>query len=424
MNRDSWPHVVKFSGGRSSGMMTLMLLESGELRRERGDVVLFNNTSAEHPKTYEFVGRVKKLVEAAGIPFYITEFQTFEDSHSSSAYGRYPSFRLVNDVPFCADTNPDGYKWQGEVFEEVLSWKAFVPNIHQRVCTASMKVFVTNSFLGEWFARGEGLERLGHYHEQSRLTDESLVTEHRRNRGRTPGDIYLRKKEYLRGRPCSRPQQPWGEYCSQYAPWGEPLHEGYKAILYGEDHVDYVSYIGLRQDERGRYAKLMARREEAAESSARRSRLQDQPPGEVVVAPLIERGVDKDEVEDFWCSRQDDLDLPYTLPLSNCVFCPLKGSHHLSQLAWAERHQQFESRQGTPSSITWWMDMEDRYGRDLEAEKRQIRRKSTKKVGFFGSKKLSFRDFHTAAGPGQGDALREAVDLIAMTAAPACECTD
>ena len=48
------PHVVKFSGGRSSGMLLFTLLEAGLLNAQRGDVVIFNNTSAEHPATYEF----------------------------------------------------------------------------------------------------------------------------------------------------------------------------------------------------------------------------------------------------------------------------------------------------------------------------------------------------------------------------------
>lgn len=63
LNHEDLPHVVKFSGGRTSGMMLFVLLESGLLKAERGDVVLFNNTSAEHPQTYDFVRRCKQVVE-------------------------------------------------------------------------------------------------------------------------------------------------------------------------------------------------------------------------------------------------------------------------------------------------------------------------------------------------------------------------
>ena len=55
------PHVVKFSGGRSSGMLLFTLLENGFLVRERGDVVIFNNTSCEHPETYKFAAKCKSF---------------------------------------------------------------------------------------------------------------------------------------------------------------------------------------------------------------------------------------------------------------------------------------------------------------------------------------------------------------------------
>ena len=65
------PHVVKFSGGRSSGMLLFTLLENAFLQRDRGDVVVFNNTSCEHPETYRFAAECKRRVESDyGIPFF------------------------------------------------------------------------------------------------------------------------------------------------------------------------------------------------------------------------------------------------------------------------------------------------------------------------------------------------------------------
>ena len=109
------PHVVKFSGGRSSGMLLFAMLENGFLRQERGDVVVFNNTSCEHPETYRFVAECKKRVEAAGVPFFFVEFQTYEDARQGE-WRRLPSYRLVNELPFSED-NPGGFRWRGEVFE-------------------------------------------------------------------------------------------------------------------------------------------------------------------------------------------------------------------------------------------------------------------------------------------------------------------
>ncbi len=54
------PHVVKFSGGRSSAMLLFTLLENRILKQERGDVVVFNNTACEHPETYRFTAECKK----------------------------------------------------------------------------------------------------------------------------------------------------------------------------------------------------------------------------------------------------------------------------------------------------------------------------------------------------------------------------
>lgn len=54
------PNIVSFSGGRTSAMMLLKLLEQGKLQPWRGDCVVFNNTSAEHAATYGFVSRIKQ----------------------------------------------------------------------------------------------------------------------------------------------------------------------------------------------------------------------------------------------------------------------------------------------------------------------------------------------------------------------------
>ena len=93
----SLPHVVKFSGGRSSGMMLMLLLEQGLLDRERGDVVVFNNTSAEHPATYDFVRACARYSETDhGVPFFWIEYATYEDAHNGE-WTRRGGYRLVND---------------------------------------------------------------------------------------------------------------------------------------------------------------------------------------------------------------------------------------------------------------------------------------------------------------------------------------
>ena len=98
------PHVVKFSGGRSSGMLLFTLLENKILDADRGDVILFNNTSAEHPDTYRFVQDCSKASDRYGIPSFWVEFQTYEDARNGE-WTRLPSYRLVINHPVPLDIN-------------------------------------------------------------------------------------------------------------------------------------------------------------------------------------------------------------------------------------------------------------------------------------------------------------------------------
>ena len=118
-------------------MLLFALLENGLLDRDRGDVILFNNTSAEHPDTCRFVRHCMRKARGYGIPFFQIEFQTYEDARRGE-WTRLPTYRLVNDEPRSRE-NPDGFHWRGEVFEELLSWKGYVPNRFNRICTQQLK---------------------------------------------------------------------------------------------------------------------------------------------------------------------------------------------------------------------------------------------------------------------------------------------
>ncbi|MYK32890.1 MAG: hypothetical protein F4051_14640, partial [Boseongicola sp. SB0670_bin_30] len=179
---ESLPHVVKFSGGRSSGMLLLLLLEQGLLDRKRGDVVVFNNTSAEHPATYDFVRTCCECAESQyGIPFFWIEYATYEDARRGEWFRR-SGYRLVNEKP-CDESNPAGYRWRGEVFEELVSLQGFLPSRHTRICTAHLKLRATNEFLADWFAGKDTIEWRGHYYPESQMTDDVVVARHRRSRG-------------------------------------------------------------------------------------------------------------------------------------------------------------------------------------------------------------------------------------------------
>ena len=405
---EALPHVVKFSGGRSSGMLLFTLLERGMLKAKRGDVVVFNNTSAEHPATYEFVRHCKAVCEKThGVPFFWTEFQTYE-SAVAGAYTRLPAYRFVNDQPHSED-NPDGYHSRGEVFEELVSWTGYLPNqFSGRICTSWMKLFVSKEFLRDWFALKEGIDRLGHFGSASRINLDDTYATHQRNGGETPRDIFLRKKEFCFARPPHRPAMKFADFspvadykqidASELA--GKSI--GGRVRFSGDFSVDYCAFVGFRGDEPQRLAKMRARLNNADEEANPEADGDDAesylaaPEGEHVYAPLVQLGKTKDDVVEFWRKKDWGLQLPSDANLSNCVYCFLKGGNGLWQLA--RRHESankkipagMRAKKGTPADIHWWIDIENKYGRDLLAEGRKITNKEILKdgekpvIGFFG----------------------------------------
>ena len=206
----SLPHVVKFSGGRSSGMLLFALLENRLLDPDRGDVIVFNNTSAEHPDTYRFVHDCMRTARSYGVPFFQIEFQTYEDARQGE-WTRLPSYRLVNERPKSA-ANDEGFHWRGEVYEELLSWTGYVPNQFNRICTRHLKLDVTRNFLKDWLASKPTIPRLGHYGNASRLDPEATFRRHRENQGGVPKHIFLRKRAYVWNRPHFRPEQRYAHF--------------------------------------------------------------------------------------------------------------------------------------------------------------------------------------------------------------------
>ena len=383
-NHSRLPHIVKFSGGRSSGMLLFTLLKNNILKAERGDVIVFNNTSAEHPDTYDFIKKCKRTVEEEfGIPFFWIEFQTYEDARKGE-WRRIPTYRLVNPKPFSLN-NPDGYHWKGEVFEELLSLKGYVPNQFSRICTVNMKLAVTRLFLTDWLAAKESNSRLGHYGNHSRIDFKQMYERHLKDGGEVPRKIYEDKKAYLLTRPLIRPSQNFKDFSMAKQTINNPLLEGKvfggKAWL-GSDGIEYMAFVGLRGDERIRVARMQMRNSSDNGSSDYG--------GEHVYAPLADMAITKQDVVNFWKKQPWDLAFTPNSELSNCVFCFLKGKKKLAHI-----YKQMEDLKSnsvtkwkraidTPADINWWIRLEKKYGRDLQAEKRKRRNKDVNFLGFFG----------------------------------------
>lgn len=378
------PHVVKFSGGRSSGMLLFVLLENQLLDPERGDVIVFNNTSSEHPDTYRFAKDCKRVAGRYGVPFFWIEFQTYEDARNGE-WTRVPSYRLVNDQPKSTE-NPDGFHWRGEVFEELLSWSGFVPNQFRRICTKNMKLETTRMFLKEWLASKETIPRLGHYGSTSRLDVDAMYRRHRRNQGMVPKNIFVRKRSFLLSRPHTRPEQRYSDFSLSWRQFENAALKGRvfgDQASFGKGGAEYVAFVGLRADEQLRVKRVEARNAGPGASGYE---------GEHVYMPLADMAVTRDDVNSFWDHQVWDLSLPKGGSLSNCVFCFLKGGNNLRNVRnQMEKEKQFDSLGfgsllGTPSDIAWWTRMEQTYGRNLKAEGREITGNPDNTfVGFFGA---------------------------------------
>ena len=379
------PHVIKFSGGRSSGMMLFALLENNLLHQERGDVVVFNNTSSEHPETYRFVAECKKRVEAAGVPFFFVEFQTYEDARQGE-WRRLPSYRLVNDRPFSED-NPEGFHWRGEVFEEMLSHKAYLPNQFTRVCTQSLKLETTRLFLRDWFASKPGIPFQGHGLNESQVNLDEMYKRHVLSRGGVPKDVFLLKKQFVLSRPTGRPKQAYRDFSASAGSFQNETLQGKvfgQKAWFGENGIEYVAFIGLRSDEQLRVARV--------ETRASNPHANEGYEGEHVYVPLAAMHVSKEDVISFWQQQSWDLNLPASGVLSNCTYCFLKGVNRLAQVhaemepRKAEVIKGFGAIAGTPCDIEWWIQREQEYGRDLEMEQRERTNPAAPSfIGFFGA---------------------------------------
>ena len=413
------PHVMKFSGGRSSAMLLLTLLENGILNAERGDVVVFNNTSCEHPETYRFAATCKEIVERRyGIPFFWVEFQTYEDARRGE-WTRIHSYRLINSR--CASSvNPHGFHWRGEVFEELLSHAAYVPNQFRRICTSTLKLEATRLFLKDWFACKESIPQLGHGRSHSRVDLDALYRRHRSNRGAVPRDIFLRKKEYvLRKSPC-RPRQRFSDFSAAAKPFTNPTVQDKvfgDSAWFGSGGIEYVAFIGLRGDEQLRVAKVEARRANVHADPGYE--------GEHVYMPFSEMNVSKRDVNEFWVRQSWGLQLPDDGALSNCVYCFLKGVGNLEQVRNTMEHRKhadvpgFGSLVDTPCDVGWWNAMERKYGRNLDAERRvRTGADSSSFVGFFGASNGFSYQLLANGQRGGTDLSRFANSVLP------CDCTD
>ena len=399
-SHESLPHVLRFSGGRSSAAMAIALAESGSLKPERGDVVLFANTSAEHLGTYDFAINCTEIFERRfNLPVFWYEFCTVEDS-SKGVYARRLSFRLVKPVPVEEDTR--GFRSKGEVFEEMLSFQAMLPNPHSRSCTAKLKLYPSFKLLQEWFSGVDGPDHDGHYADRRFISAQMSAKRYKKNGGTLPLQEYADRVRCSTGKPPARAAQEWGDFTS-----AELTSKTVTAVsLWGKSAFEYVTLLGLRADEKSRVDRVLARTLFAEGAGGKRCSVRTQPPGEHPYFPLFDADSTSDSVDAYLRRKNIVLDIPNGA--GNCVFCFMKGTRSLHELA-AATHASRTSNE--PSSIDWWIGIEDRYKRSVPA--RNGCGSST--FGFFGVSGPSFADVK-AGELGRNRRYARGV--------PACDCTD
>ena len=396
------PHVVRFSGGRSSAAMVFSLAEAGLLSVERGDVVLFANTSAEHPGTYAFARECTlRLERDFGLPVLWYEFCTVEDV-SRGMYGRRPSYRLVRPQPI-EDDPEHGYRSRGEAFEEMLSYQGMLPNPLSRSCTAKLKLYPAHELLAEWFGTGDGPRHAGHRADRSFVGPGEALELHRKSGGFQDEESYLRRVACMTSLPPARPAQRWGDYTKVDPPQRSSGRAG-RAPLWGPDATGYVALLGLRADEPTRIDRIAMRSFFAEGATGRTCSIRNQPPGEHPYFPLDEWGWDKSAVTAFWQARDFDLDIP--LDAGNCVFCFMKGTSALSRLATQPDPDRVG---GAPSSVQWWVDVEQRYRRESSQGS------GDDAFGFLGLRGPALSRI------ADGDV---ACQPHSVTGVPSCDCTD
>lgn len=214
-----------------------------------------------------------------------------------------------------------------------------------------------------------------------------MYRRHRSSHGAVPREIFLRKKEYVLSQSPCRPGQRFSDFSTAAQPFTNPTLKDKvygDSAWFGPGGIEYVAFIGLRGDEQLRVAKVEARRANAHANPDYE--------GEHVYLPFPAMNVSKRDVNAFWERQSWGLQLPDDGALSNCVYCFLKGVGTLEQVRDTMQRGQnvdvpgFGSMVDTPCDVRWWTAMEQRYGRNLDAEKRvRTGADSSSFVGFFGA---------------------------------------
>lgn len=342
--QDQGPIKVNVSGGRSSGMLLAGLLEHGQLKAIRGDFVVFNNTSAEHPATYDFLGKLMRTCrDEFGIPFFSSRYCTCEIVKNSGESEGIAKRRETYILEM-----PGDFKMDGSAFEEMVLYRRRLPNLFQRSCTANMKIRNSAKLwtdLKRHITENGFSPPLGHKAGRSRMSLTKAWEIHQRLGGKEEWAKFKRMFLKLSKYPTHRPSQSFGEFGG--GDWTSPFPLD-----------EHVSVIGFRADEPRRVSKMRGKdaQYQGGVSNA--------------IFPLHRAGITKADVNRFWEMQDPSLQplFPTNLNVSNCTYCFLKGSTlvelEAGKASWEKTlppDLRAQCELYGPHQIQWWIDMEDKY---------------------------------------------------------------
>ena len=124
---DSHPVVIKFSGGRSSGLLLLNILKAHNYKLPEHVIVIFNNTGGEHPATLEFVHEFEKRY---GVDIHWLEY--YRDDTRKGIRGDPKN--LTKRVDY------ESASRNMEPFRDLFHKDMILPNQSLRLCTVELKI--------------------------------------------------------------------------------------------------------------------------------------------------------------------------------------------------------------------------------------------------------------------------------------------
>ena len=303
-------------------MLLFALLENRLLDPDRGDVIVFNNTSAEHPDTYRFVHDCMRTARQYGVPFFQVEFQTYEDARKGE-WTRLPTYRLVNEEPISSDES----RWLPLAGRDVrraplLDWvrsQPVQPDLHSAL-EARGDAQLPEGLAGISAKRFLGSATSGTARGSTRTSPTVATRAIRAAFPRTSSGASARTSGSGH---TSVPEQRYDTFL--------PGVEARSKILRSRARPS-----GTRLGSGRRWSRIRRVHRPPRETSrtgvqrvGERSDSTLGYEGEHVYMPLSDMAVTRDDVNAFWDRQEWDLTLPKTGGLSNCVFCFLKGLAHL-----------------------------------------------------------------------------------------------